>query len=55
VTDIEAAHAAGVRVIGYADKAGKAQRFAHASAVAIAGTTHELAAATAHRDPYARH
>jgi HAD superfamily hydrolase (TIGR01509 family) len=38
--DIQAAHAAGARTIGYANKPGKAERLAHAGAEALAeGTT----------------
>jgi beta-phosphoglucomutase-like phosphatase (HAD superfamily) len=39
-SDIQAAHAAGMHTIGYANKPGKAQRLAHAGADALAeGTT----------------
>lgn len=54
VTDIEAAHAAGIKAIGYANKPGKAQRFMDAEADAIVAAMHDLAVAMTERDPYAR-
>jgi phosphoglycolate phosphatase-like HAD superfamily hydrolase len=44
-TDIEAAHATGMTAIGYANKPGKAERFAKLSAEAIISDMHELAEA----------
>ena len=44
-TDIQAAHATGMTAIGYANKPGKAERFADLGAEAIISDMHELAAA----------
>lgn len=52
-TDIEAAHATGMTAIGYANKPGKAERFAELSAEAIITDMYELAAAVLETEPSA--
>lgn len=47
VRDIEAAHAAGMEAIGYANKPGKAERLAGAGAAAVVTSMNDLAAAVA--------
>jgi beta-phosphoglucomutase-like phosphatase (HAD superfamily) len=44
-TDIQAAHATGMAAIGYANKPGKAERFAELCAEAVITDMHELAEA----------
>lgn len=50
-TDIQAAHATGMTAIGYANKPGKAKRFAELSAEAIISDMHVLADAVLESEP----
>ncbi len=52
-TDIQAAHATGVTAIGYANKPGKAERFAGLRAESIITDMHELARAVLDAEPIA--